>query len=110
MLVLLPFDNVLPGYFLCLIARRLKRLPFRRINPCLRFLHALPLGDTNSLGRLSNDRNDLFPRTDELDITAGGFSCLPDRREVRVVKETAINHFGLGDEVSFRLGLSVKSL
>jgi hypothetical protein len=50
-----------------------------------------------------------FPRTDEIDVTTGSFSCLPDLREVRV-KGSAIKHFGLGDEVSFRLGLSVKAL
>jgi len=44
-----------------------------------------------------------------MDVSTGRLGCLAKLRQIRV-KGSAIKHFGLGDEVSFRLGLSVKAV
>jgi hypothetical protein len=56
-----------------------------------------------------HERNNVFSGGDEIEVTTGSPGCLPDLGDVRA-KGGAIKHFGLGDEVSFWLGLSVKAL
>src|SRR5439155_825027 len=102
------FDNELSCYLDRLFALRRKRLPSRGIVICLRFLQALILRDAKPLGRLAHQRHDLS-RSDDTGDTAGS----PDRslglRDVRG-KGRGIEHFALGDDVRFRLSLSVKPL
>src|SRR5262249_20328647 len=102
-------DDELSYYLLGLRALWIESLSFRRIVVCLRFFQAFPLRDAKTLWRLANQPNDLPSSRDDTGATTGGPSCGLRLGHV-CGKGRSVDHFGLGDQVSLRLGLSLEAL
>src|SRR5712691_2895027 len=102
------FDNELSGYFERLFAQRCQRLALLGTVPGLRLLRALPLRNAKALGRVADQGNDPSGSDDTGD-TAGRPDPRLSLREIRSQRR-GVDQFALGDDVGFRLGLSVQPL